>query len=57
MSIPVLAPAFVAALFGDRVQRFSGEVQNVCRGGVVVQPDDAVLGGRSIRIATITTYC
>ncbi len=51
MSIPVLtAPAFVAALFGDRVSSvFLIKGQMFAAAEVVVQADDPVLCGRSVR--------
>jgi Trk K+ transport system NAD-binding subunit len=57
VSVPALAaPAFAAALFGDRVQTLitaAGRTLAVVE--FVVQPDDPCLGGRSLR-AAVTDY-
>jgi Trk K+ transport system NAD-binding subunit len=55
LSIPVLAaPAFVAALFGDRVSSiFMVRERTLAAAEVVVQPDDSILNGRRIRAVAI----
>lgn len=55
MSIPVLAaPAFVAALFGDRVSSvFLIKGQTLAAAEVAMQPDDSLLVGRSLRSLAI----